>query len=43
MKNFIRKNVTKKKVLTLALVMLAITPMLRQGGADRHLQCRFRH
>ena len=33
MKNFIRKNVTKKKVLTLALVMLAMTPMLAQGGA----------
>ena len=34
MKNFIRKNVTKKKVLTLALVMLAMTPMLAQGGAS---------
>ena len=33
MKNFIRKNVTKKKVLILALVMLAMTPMLAQGGA----------
>jgi len=33
MKNFIRKNVSKKKVLTLALVMLAMTPMLAQGGA----------
>ena len=33
MKNFIRKTVTKKKVLTLALVMLAMTPMLAQGGA----------
>lgn len=33
MKNFIRKKVSKKKVLTLALVMLAMTPMLAQGGA----------
>lgn len=33
MKNFIRKNVSKKKVLTLALVMLAMTPMLAQRGA----------
>ena len=33
MKNFIRKNVSIKKVLTLALVMLAMTPMLAQGGA----------
>ena len=33
MKNFIRKNVTKKKVLTLALVMLVMTLMFAQGGA----------
>jgi hypothetical protein len=33
MKSFFKKNVTTKKVLTLALVMMALTPMLAQGGA----------
>ena len=33
MKNFIRKYVTKKKVLTHALVMLAMTAMIAQCGA----------
>ena len=33
MKNFFKKTVTTKKALTLALVMMALTPMLAQGGA----------
>lgn len=33
MKSFFKKNVTTKKVLTLALVMMAMTPMFAQGGA----------
>ncbi len=33
MKNFFKKNVTTKKILTLALVMMALTPALAQGGA----------
>jgi hypothetical protein len=43
MKKIIKKNVTKKKVLTLALVMLAMTPMLCTRRSNSHLQCRFRH
>ena len=33
MKNFFTKNVTTKRILTLALVILAITPAFAQGGA----------
>ena len=33
MKSFFKKNVTTKKVLTLALVIMALTPILAQGGA----------
>ena len=33
MKSFFKKTVTTKKALTLALVMMALTPMLAQGGA----------
>ncbi len=33
MKNFFKKNVTTKKVLTLALTIMAITPAFAQGGA----------
>lgn len=33
MKNFFTKNVTTKKVLTLALSIMAITPAFAQGGA----------
>lgn len=33
MKNFFTKNVTTKKVLTLALAIMAITPAFPQGGA----------
>lgn len=33
MKKFIKKNVTQKKMLTLALMMLAMSPMFAQGGA----------
>ena len=33
MKNFFKKNVTTKKILTLALVMMALTPAFAQGGA----------
>lgn len=33
MKNFFIKNVTTKKVLTLALAIMAITPAFAQGGA----------
>lgn len=33
MKSFFKKNVTTKKVLTLALVMMAMAPMFAQGGA----------
>ena len=33
MKSFFKKNVTTKKILTLALVMMAMTPMFAQGGA----------
>lgn len=33
MKNFFTKNVTTKKVLTLALAIMAITPAFAQGGA----------
>ncbi len=33
MKNFFTKNVTTKKVLTLALAIIAITPAFAQGGA----------
>ncbi len=33
MKSFFKKNVTTKKVLTLALVMMALTPMLAPCGA----------
>ena len=33
MKKFFKKTVTTKKALTLALVMMALTPMLAQGGA----------
>ena len=33
MKNFFKKNVTIKKVLTLALTIMAITPAFAQGGA----------
>ena len=33
MKNFSTKNVTTKKVLTLALAIMAITPAFAQGGA----------
>lgn len=33
MKNFFKKTVTRRKALTLALVMMALTPMLAQGGA----------
>ena len=33
MKKFFKKTVTTKKALTLALVMIALTPMLAQGGA----------
>ncbi|RNA61398.1 DUF4134 domain-containing protein [Chryseobacterium nematophagum] len=30
---FIKKNVAKKKILALAMIMLAITPAFGQGGA----------
>ena len=33
MKNLFTKNVTTKKVLTLALAIMAITPVFAQGGA----------
>ncbi len=33
MKNFFTKNVTTKKVLTLVLAIMAITPAFAQGGA----------
>nr|WP_139422699.1 DUF4134 domain-containing protein [Chryseobacterium mulctrae] len=33
MKNIFTKNVTTKKVLTLALAIMAITPAFAQGGA----------
>ena len=33
MKNLFTKNVTTKKVLTLALAIMAITPAFAQGGA----------
>ena len=33
MKSFFKKNVTTKKVLTLALAIMAITPAFAQGGA----------
>lgn len=33
MKNFFTKNVTTKKVLTLVLVIMAISPAFAQGGA----------
>ncbi|WP_346985942.1 DUF4134 domain-containing protein [Chryseobacterium sp. POE27] len=33
MKNYFTKNVTTKKVLTLALAIMAITPTFGQGGA----------
>lgn len=33
MKNFFTKNVTTKKVLTLTLAIMAITPAFAQGGA----------
>ena len=33
MKNFFKKNVTTKKILTLALVMMALAPAYAQGGA----------
>ena len=33
MKKFFKKTVTTKRALTLALVMMALTPMLAQGGA----------
>ncbi|MFC0427363.1 MULTISPECIES: DUF4134 domain-containing protein [Chryseobacterium] len=33
MKNYFTKNVTTKKVLTLALALMAITPAFAQGGA----------
>lgn len=33
MKFFFKKNVTTKKVLTLALTIMAITPAFAQGGA----------
>jgi len=33
MKIFFKKNVTTKKVLTLALTIMAITPAFAQGGA----------
>lgn len=33
MKNFFTKNVTTKKVLTLALTIMAIPPAFAQGGA----------
>ncbi|WP_312344879.1 DUF4134 domain-containing protein [Chryseobacterium binzhouense] len=33
MKNFFIKNVTTKKVLTLTLAIMAITPAFAQGGA----------
>ena len=33
MKNFFTKNVTTKKVLTMALAIMAITPAFAQGGA----------
>lgn len=33
MKNYFTKNTTTKKVLTLALAMMAITPAFAQGGA----------
>ncbi len=33
MKNFFKKNVTTKKVLTLSLTIMAITPAFAQGGA----------
>ena len=32
-KNFFTKNVTTRKVLTLALAIMAITPAFAQGGA----------
>ena len=32
MKNFFKKNVTTKKILTLALAIMAITPAFAQGG-----------
>lgn len=33
MKKFFKKTVTTKKALTLALVMMALTPIFAQGGA----------
>ncbi|SUX48229.1 DUF4134 domain-containing protein [Chryseobacterium indoltheticum] len=33
MKNYFTKNVTTKKVLTLVLAIMAITPAFAQGGA----------
>ncbi|SUX48840.1 DUF4134 domain-containing protein [Chryseobacterium indoltheticum] len=33
MKNYFTKNVTTKKILTLALAIMAITPAFAQGGA----------
>ncbi|WP_292009673.1 DUF4134 domain-containing protein [Chryseobacterium sp.] len=33
MKKFIKRNVNAKKVLTLVLVMMAMTPVFAQGGA----------
>ena len=33
MKNFFKKNVTTKKILALALVMMALAPAYAQGGA----------
>lgn len=33
MKNFFTKNVTTKKVLTLVLAIMAVTPAFAQGGA----------
>lgn len=34
MKKFFKKNVTTKKVLTIALILMAMTPMFAQGGAS---------
>lgn len=33
MKNFFKNNVTTKKVLTLSLVLMAMSPAFAQGGA----------
>ena len=33
MKKFFKKNLNSKKLLTLALVVMAMTPMFAQGGA----------